>query len=158
MPSTAERSSGAHQPPRMHPDDASNVIRGAERDPMDVTIPGLVAAGRSLADEVQQLRLELQRAAARLRMTDSRAARVAGAPLVLGEDAGGRRHFLVGQPVPAGAGLYLLTAIGWMPGRYEWSFDARRPCFFFDIPGYTDEIVVSIAPRAHLAWPEEFKR
>lgn len=143
---------------RLHPEDARNILGFAEENAADTTPENLIAAGVSLVTEVERLEGELARARARLQMTTSQAARVAGARLELGEDGGGRRHFLAGRPVQSGTGLYLLTAIGWMPGRYEWGFDQRRPRFYFEIPGAGDEESVPIASRAHLAWPAEFTR
>lgn len=50
--------------------------------------------------------------------------------LTLGRDRGGRRHYLAGEPVHAGAALDLLLPDGtWWPGRYEsaWASELAEP-------------------------------
>jgi hypothetical protein len=83
--------------------------------------------------------------------------------LILANSAGGRRHFLDGQPVHAGDRLEVQLPDGsWLPVRYEWSWDPKRPAtahFGLSVPAQAREIepgpVVSfeIPPRAILRWP-----
>lgn len=47
-------------------------------------------------------------------------------PIILGhEGAGGLRHFVDGVPVHAGSGIHVKWGNGWIPGRYEYSFDGK---------------------------------
>ena len=78
---------------------------------------------------------------------------VVGFPLVEGRSSGGPRHYLDGVPVHAGSGMYLLTELGWMPGRYEWGYEAGTPGrFYFALPGSDYQVSVAIPPGAQLAW------
>ena len=144
----------------MDPFDARNVLRSAELDDTDqIDVRGVIAAGLSLNHEVHRLTRELELMLARTRSDGSENAvttRVEGGPLVEDRDSGGLRHFLSGRPVHAGDGLYLLTQLGWMPGRYEWGFRAGTPCnIYFSLPGVHEATAVQIPSGAQLAWPDE---
>ena len=90
-----------------------------------------------------------------------------GAPLVLGDDGGGPRHFLAGARVPAGTVLHMRIAWEsapgrealWVVGRYEWSFERDDPpMFHFSVATGSDqesgdEVVCRITPLALLRWP-----
>lgn len=41
--------------------------------------------------------------------------------------SGGLRHFVNGEPVRAGSYMEVKFGDGWIPGRYEWSFDQESP-------------------------------
>jgi hypothetical protein len=59
-----------------------------------------------------------------------------GGRLVLVDESGGLRHFLLGRPVHAGDGLELRLADGrWLPGRYEnqRGKDFLRAMLYFDL-------------------------
>lgn len=82
--------------------------------------------------------------------------------LVLGRDDGGRRYFLDGRPVHAGAELDLLLADGhWLRVRFEWSWhDARSTAHVaLGAPpeaqrqGVQPTVAFELAPRAVLRWP-----
>jgi hypothetical protein len=94
-----------------------------------------------------------------------------GGRLELAEDAGGPRHFLLGEAVHAGTGLELLLADGrWIPGRYEFTRhdDDLRPLFYADLPLATaapdwagadadaavhPEACIELPAAARLRWP-----
>jgi len=47
-------------------------------------------------------------------------------PIILGhEGTSGLCHFVDGVPVHAGSGIQVKWGNGWIPGRYEWSFDGK---------------------------------
>lgn len=49
-------------------------------------------------------------------------------PIILGhEGSNGLRHFVDGVPVRAGAYIEVKFGDGWIPGRYEWSFQKSSP-------------------------------
>jgi len=83
--------------------------------------------------------------------------------LVLGQDAGGPRHFLAGRPVHAGTYLELRLADDrWVVIRYEWSWEPeQRPRAYLalggrgEAMGYTPEVVFSLPEKAGLRWPGE---
>ena len=122
-------------------------------------------AGRLLRDEVARLRKEHE--LLKIHTTEVLAREqkplVEGDTLVPGWDGGGFRHFLAGEPVRNGTGLRLLTAIGWLPGRYESrpaSDDERERegWFHFYLPGVDFDVAVPISREARLAWPSQFER
>lgn len=67
--------------------------------------------------------------------------------LIEATDAGGRRHFLDGRPVPAGAVLELLSAGVWVPVRYEWNAAAG------ELPHAHLQLGGPAAAQAHGATP-----
>lgn len=89
--------------------------------------------------------------------------------LVLGNDAGGRRHFLAGRPVHAGTGLELRLLDGvWVRIRYEWNWDPkRRPDAYLGLGGPGEAIGPEWTPApvsfplpelAELRWPAGARR
>ncbi len=94
-----------------------------------------------------------------------------GGRLVLADEAGGLRHFLLDRAVHAADGLELQLADGrWLPGRYEnvRGDDFLRPLFYFDLaciaapPEWAGplpkaatafEAIVELWPAACLRWP-----
>ena len=82
---------------------------------------------------------------------------------VLGQDAGGLRHFLGGRPVHAGTALELrLPDDEWVVVRYEWSWDvAVRPRAYLALGargeelGYAPVVEFSLPQGAELRWPAE---
>lgn len=117
----------------------------------DSTRDRLGESGRVVVEQLHELSVRLAEAEARASAYlggDHR-----GDHLVLGEDGGGPRHFLVGRPVRAGAGLCLLTRYGWMAGRYEWSFGDRPPRFCHALP-HGQQVEMELPYGARLAWPE----
>lgn len=83
--------------------------------------------------------------------------------LVLAEDGGGRRHFLAGRPVHAGAGLELrLRDDVWVRIRYEWSWRAdEAPRGYLALGGRgealgwePEAVEFKLPERAELRWPE----
>lgn len=109
-------------------------------------------SGRFVVEQLHEL-------SAKVAEAEARAAKFIGGDhrgdhLVLGEDAGGRRHFLAGRPVRAGAGLCLLTRYGWMQGRYEWSYDERPPRFYHTLP-HGERVEMELPYGARLAWPAD---
>lgn len=85
--------------------------------------------------------------------------------LVLAADAGGSRHFLAGHAVHAGATLELRLADDrWVPVRYEWGWDSRRPRAYLALGGRGESVGQSWTPEpvsfeipegAELRWPIE---
>jgi hypothetical protein len=83
--------------------------------------------------------------------------------LILARTDSGRRHFLDGRPVHAGARIELLLENGtWLPVRDEWGWDTEQPPtahFALGLPpaahGIAEPPVVSIElpARAILRWP-----
>lgn len=121
-----------------------------ERDLTAEKRDALGKAGRFVVEQLDEV-------SAKLAEAEARAASFVGGDhqgdcLVLGEDAGGQRHFLAGRPVRAGAGLCLLTRHGWMRGRYEWSFDDRPPRFYLTLP-HGERAELNLPNGARLAWP-----
>jgi len=109
-------------------------------------------AGRFVVEQLHELSAKLAEAEARAASflgSDHR-----GDRLVLGQDAGGRRHFLAGRPVRAGSGLCLLTRHGWIEGRYEWSFGDRPPRLYHTLP-HGEQVEMELPPSARLAWPAD---
>lgn len=48
--------------------------------------------------------------------------------IILGHEGySGLRHFVNGIPVHAGSGIQVKFGNGWIPGRYEWSFEGKSP-------------------------------
>ena len=143
----------------MYLEDAISDLRGLEdflrEGPSLVSIPRerLIRAGAILIEELQQLSTELAEAEARA--GDFGTSTVRGDHLILGEDAGGRRHFLAGRPVRAGTGLFLLTRHGWLSGRYEWSFRNGEPPRLHHRLPHGEEIEINLPREARLAWPAD---
>lgn len=109
-------------------------------------------SGRFVVEQLHELSAKLAEAEARAASflgSDHR-----GDRLVLGQDAGGRRHFLAGRPVRAGSGLCLLTRHGWIEGRYEWSFGDRPPRLYHTLP-HGEQVEMELPPSARLAWPAD---
>lgn len=83
--------------------------------------------------------------------------------LIEAADGGGRRHFLDGRPVHAGAALELLLADGhWLRGRYEWSYAAgQAPTLHIALGGpdeaqrqdATPAVSFALPARTVLRWP-----
>src|SRR5436190_5189082 len=137
-------------------EDAINVVNVAETclpANADRDVRQLVAAARRLVRHVTAQREELERARARRHGLANPAAHADGHRLIDGRDAGGRRDFLSGRPVHAGTGLYLLTARGWLPVRYEST--GRTAVLHLDLPGAAQEAVFVVPRDAYLAWPDE---
>jgi hypothetical protein len=137
-------------------DDAINVANVAETclaADADRDHRQLVAAARRLVRHISEQREDLERERARRHGLAHPAAHAEGHRLVEGRDAGGRRDFLNGRPVHAGQGLYLLTARGWLPVRYE-SME-RRPLLYVNLPGAAQAVVFAVPRDAALAWPDE---
>jgi hypothetical protein len=119
----------------------------------------LIRAGQCLLRELQrheredELRLARSGMSERARISEVEAD---GHALLLGEDAGGARHFLGGKPVHAGAHLFVLSSIGWMAGRYEWSYGVDQPGrLYVPFPGAHESVALRIDSGMRLAWPEE---
>ena len=147
----------ARSHPLMSVDDALNVVRCASSDDQ-IDVAEIIAAGLALAAHVTALARELERH--RARSIDHRATQrgpqAPGHELHQAIEVGGMRHFLHGEPVHAGQGLHLLTFVGWLAGRYEWSFrPGTLPLFFFSLPGVGEESCIRIPSAARLAWPTE---
>lgn len=127
----------------MHDDmtveDAINVARvigGLRGGDDDGEVRELAVAARRLARKVEEQSLELERERARRKGRGSPPAGVLdGAPLIDGQDYGGRRDFLAGRPVHAGEGLLLLTCAGWHPVRYESNVAGGEPVLYLPLPG-----------------------
>lgn len=45
----------------------------------------------------------------------------------VGTDGGGLRHFIQGNPIHAGSYIEVKFGKGWIPGRYEWSYQTGEP-------------------------------
>lgn len=141
-------------------DEARSIVASALDEDVTALEPRDVGhlrnAAAVLAAEVKRLTAVTQRLEARLQSAPGTTtlATASGACLERRMDTGGWRHYLNGWPVHAGASLYLLTALGWMPGRYEWSFRAdRAPTFHTALPG-AGQIAIALPSDAHLAWPD----
>lgn len=135
------------------------IDRAQERDPQDLDAVELRLAGLTLAREVARLQRELDRTRTYDGAKQILGGRVAGRPLVEHMELGGLRHYLGDLPVHAGTGLHLLTDLGWMPGRYEWSYKRGAPGeFYFSLPGTEEPVSCAIPVGARLAWPEEIER
>lgn len=80
-----------------------------------------------------------------------------GAPLIDGVDGGGRRDFLIGRPVHAGEGLFLLTCAGWHPVGYESNVAGSEPVLYLPLPGTWQDVVFAVPREARLAWPEQLR-
>jgi hypothetical protein len=77
-----------------------------------------------------------------------------GHRLELAHDSGGLRHTLAGRPVHAGDALELRLPGGWLPGRYEWSFDPGTGAELHVALGGTDDgAVIRLPDSARLRWP-----
>jgi hypothetical protein len=111
----------------------------------------LARAGATVLRALRRQSLELERE--RARSYRDEVSRVPGARLIDGDDGGGRRHYLRGEPVHCGDGVYLLTLNGWMAGRYERA--ANRATFWFSLPGVAEQSVIPIQPDMLFAWPSE---
>ncbi|WP_244944322.1 hypothetical protein [Paenibacillus polymyxa] len=50
-------------------------------------------------------------------------------PITLGHEGSGNglRHFVAGKPIHAGSYIEIKFGDGWIPGRYEWSFEMDSP-------------------------------
>jgi len=142
-------------------EDALNIVGLATQTEIaDVDVRRLQHASACLARYVLDHQQDHERAyargmaAAQRRLTKRH---VTGHALLLTTDAGGFRHRLARRPVHAGTGLWLLTPIGWLPGRYEWNWrPPALPGFHFSLPGVSEEMVLPLVPGARLAWPDEF--
>ena len=75
--------------------------------------------------------------------------------LVLADDRGGQRHFLEDRAVHAGDGVELQLPDGWLPGRYEWSFDDQPPELVVAVAGTKENAIVRLPPSATLRWPKD---
>ena len=145
-------------------EDAHNVFSACHREVEEggnvpETPEDLVRYGRVLSEAVYRLENEIERLEARLKGAQDCSSRrdVEGRALVEGRDDGGRRHFLGRRSVHAGSGLFLLTAIGWLAGRYETTWEGE-PRFHFRLPGVGwEDVSIPIRSRARLAWPDEIK-
>jgi hypothetical protein len=83
--------------------------------------------------------------------------------LIEAADGGGRRHFLDGRPVHAGATLELLMPDEqWLRGRYEWSYAGGEPPTFYIVLGgpaeaqrqdVVPDVSFALPPRACCAGP-----
>lgn len=148
-------------------EDAHQLVHGALRDlrvglrPEDSYGPNHVArvhaAGVRLSAEVRRLEQEAERSAGRAQRPGAAAA-VEGHELLHGVDGGGQRHYLGGRPVSAGTGLFLLTRIGWLPGRYESTRSGGELMgyFHFGLPGCGfASYAIPLRECARLAWPDE---
>lgn len=78
-------------------------------------------------------------------------------PLQEGTDAGGWREFLVGRPVHVGDALYLLTALGWHPVRYETNVPRKSSFLYLSLPGVREDVAILVPRDACFAWPDELK-
>lgn len=143
---------------RLSDDDALDIVCVAERrrqdgdlDATDFPSELLAEAGATIVRALRRQALELERE--RARGYRDEAPRVQGARLVDGDDGGGRRQYLRGEPVHCGAGLYLLTFNGWMAGRYERS--GNQTTFWFSVPGVAEECVIRVQPDMLFAWPSD---
>jgi hypothetical protein len=137
-------------------DDAINVANVAETClPADADRDHrqLVAAARCLVRHIATQREELERERARRHGLAHPAAHAEGHRLIDGHDAGGRRDFLNGRPVHAGQGLYLLTARGWLPVRYEST--GQGGVLYLHLPGAAQAVVFAVPRDAALAWPDD---
>jgi hypothetical protein len=137
-------------------DDAINVANVAEAClPADADRDHrqLVAAAGRLVRHIATQREELERERARRYGLAQPAAHAEGHRLVDGHDAGGRRDVLNGRPVHAGQGLYLLTARGWLPVRYEST--GNGAVLYLELPGTAREVVFAVPRDAALVWPDE---
>ena len=81
--------------------------------------------------------------------------------LVLGQDEGGARHFLAGQPVHAGTVLELrLLNDMWIRIRYEWDWQSEHPPYAYLVLGGRGErlgwdpgiVSFPLPERAELRW------
>lgn len=139
-------------PPQMDIDEARTVARRCA-EPLEfdceVPLPRAKQAVIALAAALEEARLARACDAAARSHRPADAAET-GEPLRLGEDHGGPRHFLGGEPVHAGEPLLLLTADGWLRVRYEWSFrPAAEPLGYVTLPGAFEQ------PQAPLRLPPE---
>lgn len=146
---------------KLSDDEAQEIVGAAESYREDGRLDSagfpcelLARAGATVLRMLRRQAFELERECARSNRDE--VSRVQGARLVGGDDGGGRRHFLRGEPVHCGAGMYLLTFNGWMAGRYERS--ANRAMFWFSIPGVAEESVIPIQPDMLFAWPSDMER
>lgn len=77
--------------------------------------------------------------------------------LTLGQDGGGPRHFLCGEPVHCGASLEMRVGGKWIPVRYEASLTADPPrILLFAEPWGEDgpEVAVQQAEYQDVRWPK----
>lgn len=73
--------------------------------------------------------------------------------LTLGEDAGGPRHFVNGEPIHAGTGLDLmLEGENWLSGRFETA--NHKPFLCFGVKGTEDEARAQLPEGAIVRFPE----
>ena len=142
-------------------DDAEDIIYWAGRNPSSATVESLVRAGETLLRESERLAKELEYSEASVQQAGKTTGRqvARGGELELGRDSGGLRHYLNGRSVSAGSRLHLLTHIGWLPGRYEWTFNPEHtPTFHLALPGCgSHQVSVCLPQGARLAWDDEVK-
>jgi hypothetical protein len=148
--------------PMEYVEDADLIVDRAlspEQGSIPPNLTDVVRAALRYQRDMRRAQSELRSAQAQLRQHRLDATLVHGHPLVEGRSDGGPRHYLAGDPVRAGTFLYLLTAGGWVPGRYEWSYVAGDPpTFIFELPGGSPNGVdasVRVRHGARLAWPSE---
>jgi hypothetical protein len=137
-------------------EDALEIVCAAEHrrengdlDATDFPSELLAEAGMALVRALRRQARELEGERARGYRDD--ASHVRGARLVDGNDGGGRRQYLRGEPVHCGDGLYVLTFNGWMAGRYERARETAT--FWFSVPGVAEECVIRVQPDMMFAWP-----
>lgn len=150
--------------PTLTPDDAGNIARVCRDDPPEeLDAVKLRDAALALDAEVARLESELSRwraTAQRLAAAEGRAAS-AGAPLELRWDSGGRRHYLNGEPVHAGAQLAVLTPQGWLRCRYESRHgravgaEGLTGLAYIALAGSWEGAAFAIPDDARLAWPAD---
>lgn len=146
--------------PMRYLEDAESVLLRATRADTDDEVPSaeqLAAAGLTLREELQHARRNLEWAQASVRRETDRET-VPGGQLLLGESAGGPRFYLNDEPIHAGHGLFLLTAAGWLPGRFEYTRTGEGEMvalFYFSLPGfgsaYGADVCVRLPQGARLA-------
>jgi len=135
-----------------------NVIAYCITPDADADQRELALAARRLVREVREQAAELERERARRQRDVSRETwLVDGAPLRDGLEDGGWREFLAGRRIHAGETLYLLTALGWHPVRYESNVPRKRSCVYLSLPGVVDDVVVPVSREARFAWPDELR-
>lgn len=137
----------------MQVEDARNALSCARMEAAeDIDAVRMREAGLVLADQVQRLEREVERLRARLKEAAPQRANVRGGAIVLDHDLGGPRHFLDGRSISAGNGLFVLTELGWLGGRYE----SRYPdgVFYIYLPG-AHQVSFTITPSMRFAWPDQ---
>jgi hypothetical protein len=111
----------------------------------------LLDIGMVLQKEVRALYRGVEREKAR--NAQMKQLKLEPAPLRDGRDSGGRRHYLMGEPVHAGDRIMLLTRWGWLPGRFESGGDGAPRFYASPIPGDADEVSWAITEAMHFARP-----